>query len=166
MIFSFPSLCLPIAEVKKPMTPWSAMTGEKTHHTYTLDRFVDAPRYFYVSNDHNPLPVQEMDRIEFCYRGKDMHVAQAICQQVGGGNADNLDYPTSTSYVYEKSYANGAIKVQLAELICPKMTKDIKNCAINILTGIEKCVQMRVRCLKRPGCYKPNNFVWSKKYNR
>ena len=100
------------------MTPWSAMTGQHTYHTFTLERFVNAPRFFHPSSNKDPIPIQEMDRVEFCYTGRDMNAAQAICQHVGGGDADNAD---QGNWVEQKSYADGIINVQLAELVCPKV---------------------------------------------
>ena len=124
---------------------------------------VNTPQFGYPYHNNDPIPVNQVDRIEFCSTNN-AHVAQAVCQYYGAGNVRYTQYYGST--VKRTSDPNSAVNVILAELVCPKLTKNIKDCGINLLPGKEQCKAVRVQCYKKTGCYKPNNYVWSKKYNR
>ena len=92
----------------------------------------------------------------------DLHTAQAICGYYGAGDAY---YSYGSSWVSKQTAGDGTLNVQLAELVCPPSQRGIYNCKINILER-SSCYRMRVTCKKHPNCWKPNNFVYSKRYNK
>lgn len=131
-----------------------------SYHYLTLERLVDVPRY--ESGYRNLDDIVQVNRLEFCYTHNDLHAGQAICEYYGAGDVSYVY--SSSNRAYRKNAGNGALNVQLAELVCPPSQRGISNCKVNILER-SSCSRMRVRCKKHPSCWKPNNFVYSRKYN-
>ena len=136
-------------------TSWSYYS----YHNLVLERLINVPRY--ESGYQNLDDIVQVNRLEFCYTHHDLHTAQAICGYHGAGDAD---YIYGSSWAYKKTAGDGTLNVQLAELVCPPTQTGISNCKINILER-SHCNRLSVQCRKHSNCWRPNNFVYSKRYN-
>ena len=128
-----------------------------TYHTLSLQRTIDIARY---NLQRSSSRVTEVNQLQFCPTGDDLHAAQAICNHFDAGDAY---YATTLwQYAYRK-YSNG-LNIQLAELICPPHSSGIDNCRVNILPDKSYCPQLYVSCMKVAPCYRYGNSIYSRRY--
>ena len=78
-ILRLSGLRLGLASLGAPKSEW-------TYHNLTLQRTISSPRYFNPTVNKQPEMIQQVNRVEFCYKGNDLHVGQAVCNHYGAGD--------------------------------------------------------------------------------